>query len=185
MRVIAGTAKGLAIKAPKGKGLRPTSDKVRGALFSILASTGADLEWVLDLYAGTGALGIEALSRGAQHCDFVEQNTAACAAIRENLARTGFTDRAKVHCRPVQSVGGRLQGSYTLIVADPPYDDMMAVDTVFRLASSLLRVEDSLLVLEHSSRYDPPKDTQRLVKMLSRRYGDTVVSIYKPIGGED
>ncbi len=185
MRVIAGTAKGLPLKAPKGSGLRPTSDKVRGALFSILTSAGVDLDRILDLYAGTGALGIEALSRGAEHCDFVEPNTAACAAIRDNLSRTGFADKASVHCNSMQVAQRRLLGPYTLIMADPPYDDMMAVDTVLGLASSLLRDGGSMLVLEHSSRHEPPELVERLMQTLSRRYGDTAVSIYKPAGGED
>src|SRR5688572_1974291 len=102
MRVIAGSAKGRPLKAPDLPGLRPTSDLVRGAIFDIIGPYFDANDRVLDLYAGTGALGIEALSRGAGWADFVEQNRRTCAAIRDNLAATGLADRGRVHCRPVQ-----------------------------------------------------------------------------------
>lgn len=96
MRVIGGSAKGRPLKAPRGPGTRPTSDLVRGAIFDMLRSMGADLSRVLDLYAGTGALGIEALSRGAEWCDFVERGQRSCQVIRENLAHTGLALNAAV-----------------------------------------------------------------------------------------
>ena len=102
MRVIAGEAKGLRLKSPPVRHLRPTSDLVRGAVFDMLASLGADLSRVLDLYAGSGALGIEALSRGASWCDLVDRDRAACATIRQNLTLAGFQERARVLCLPVE-----------------------------------------------------------------------------------
>src|SRR3989304_52314 len=89
MRVVAGRAKGPRLAGPPSRATRPTSDLVRGAIFSALDSLGADLSRTLDLYAGSGALGVEALSRGAQRCDFVERDARACASIRPNLSRTG------------------------------------------------------------------------------------------------
>ena len=98
MRIITGKAKGQDIKSPKGVSLRPTSDLTRGALFSILESMATDWSSVLDLYAGTGSMGIEALSRGAGWADFVEQNPRCCATIKENLARAGLAAQAHVYC---------------------------------------------------------------------------------------
>ena len=107
MRVIAGSARGHNLKGPKSDATRPTSDMVRGAMFAILESM-VDLEGarVLDLYAGTGALGIEALSRGAAWCDFVEDDRATCRIIAENLAHTKLADLARVHCHTVERVLG-------------------------------------------------------------------------------
>src|SRR6266571_286389 len=125
MRVISGSARGRRLKGPRGRGAitRPSSGLVRGAIFSALASLGADLSRTLDLYAGSGALGIEALSRGAETCDFVDRDPAACAVIRENLRITGFHGRARVHCLSAVTALQRLPGPYTLVLADPPYND--------------------------------------------------------------
>src|SRR5688500_1963659 len=96
MRVIGGTAGGRILKAPPRKGVRPTSDRVREAIFDLLASHEADLSNVLDLYSGTGALGIEALRRGDGRADFVEADARASEVVRENLVLTGLIDRARV-----------------------------------------------------------------------------------------
>ncbi len=103
MRVIAGEAKGHRLKAPKGMLTRPMADKIKGAVFSMLASLGIESERVLDLYAGSGAVGIEFLSRGATWLDAVEQRADAVAVIAENLAHTKFADRAQVHKTTVQA----------------------------------------------------------------------------------
>src|SRR3972149_4574026 len=121
MRVIAGRAKGHRLAGPPSRATRPTSDLVRGAIFSALASMGVDLSRTLDLYAGSGALGIEALSRGAQRCDFVERDVRACASIRQNLSKTGFAGQGEVLCLPAERALPRLEGPYTLVLADPPY----------------------------------------------------------------
>src|SRR5947209_3398720 len=126
MRVIAGAAKGRRLKGPPPRArrqapavTRPSSDLVRAAVFSALASMGADMLRVLDLYAGSGALGVEALSRGADWCDFVERDASACAVIRENLRLTGFESQARVHYLPAERAMERLDGPYTLVMADP------------------------------------------------------------------
>lgn len=179
MRVIAGEAKGLRLKTPSSRGLRPTSDLVRGAIFDALASSGVELSRVLDLYAGSGALGIEALSRGAQWCDFVEQDRAACAIIRENLTLAGFQARARVHCSPVEKALGRLEGPYNLVLIDPPYEDEGAPATVARLADSTLVEEGSMLVLEHPWRRLPVDRWGPFALVSRKRHGDTGVSIYR------
>jgi len=181
MRVIAGTAKGRRLKGPRDRSgrTRPSSDLVRGAVFSALASMDADLSRVLDLYAGSGALGIEALSRGAGSCDFVERDASACAVIKENLDVTGFAGVCKVHCATVSRALDRLDGPYTLVLADPPYEDREAVSLLAELASSRLVEDGTVLVLEHSAREEPRGDLGKLSLVSVRRHGDSAVSIYR------
>ena len=178
MRVIAGTARGRRLKNPPA-GTRATSDLVRGAIFDALAARDADLSRVLDLSAGTGALGIEALSRGAGHCDFVERNAPAAALIGENLELTGLRDRAKVHKMAVERAAERLEGPYSLLLADPPYDDEAALGAIESVALSGLAGSDATLVLELSSRRAVPESIGPLALVWSRRHGDTQVAIYR------
>lgn len=179
MRVIAGLAKGRRLAGPPSRGTRPTSDLVRGAVFSALESMGADLTRVLDLYAGSGALGIEALSRGAEWCDFVEKDGRACASIRENLVKTGFQGQAKVHRGPAERVLQRLERPYTLVLADPPYA-YEATPTLERLGESgLAEAGSTILVLEHSSREEGPDQLGGLSQVKTLRHGDSAVSIYR------
>jgi len=179
MRVIAGEAKGLRLKSPPVRHLRPTSDLVRGAVFDMLASLEVDLSRVLDLYAGSGALGIEALSRGASWCDLVDRDRAACATIRQNLTLAGFQERARVLCLPVERALERLEGPYSLVLIDPPYEDESALAVVERLAASPVIGRDSTLVLEHAWRRPPPDELGPLKLAARRRHGDTGVSIYR------
>ncbi|MBV9882715.1 MAG: 16S rRNA (guanine(966)-N(2))-methyltransferase RsmD [Sphingomonadaceae bacterium] len=120
MRIIAGEWRGRAIAAPSGDATRPTSDRAREALFSMLASRLGSFEGlrVADLFAGTGALGLEALSRGAAHCSFVEQDRAAVETLRGNVAKLGAGDRADVRA---QSALHPLPGPFDLLLIDPPY----------------------------------------------------------------
>jgi len=153
---------------------------MRGAIFSALASLGTDMSRVLDVYAGSGALGIEALSRGAGWCDFVESDPAVCALVRENLRLTGFEDQARVYCLAVERATPRLREPYTLILADPPYADHEAVAALDVLcSSSLVEPGVSVLVLEHSGRSDPGASIGNLELVNSRRHGDSAVSIYR------
>jgi 16S rRNA (guanine966-N2)-methyltransferase len=178
VRVIAGAAGGRRLKDPP-RGVRATSDLVRGAIFDALAAQDTDLSRVLDLYAGSGALGIEALSRGAEHCDFVERNTAAAAVIAENLRKLGLQDQAKVHKLAVARAGERLHGPYSLVLADPPYDDEAAPAAVAAVAGSSLVAPDATLVLELSSRNEAPETLGPLRIVWSRKHGDTQVAIYR------
>jgi 16S rRNA (guanine966-N2)-methyltransferase len=140
---------------------------------------GADLSRVLDLYAGTGALGIEALSRGADWCDFVERGQRSCQTIRENLAHTGLAPKATVHALSAGQAANRLRGPYTLVMADPPYDDERALEDLERLAASPLVARGAVLVLEHSRRRDAPPVLGRRPLRQTRRHGDTCVSFYR------
>lgn len=118
MRIVAGTASGIILESPEGSDIRPTSDRVREAIFNALFSMGGPDGWqVVDLFAGTGALGIEALSRGAAHCTFVERSAPARELIEINLERTGFSDHATI----LNADAATWRGSADLILADPPY----------------------------------------------------------------
>ena len=160
-------------------GTRPTSDLVREAMFDVLEAQGVDLSRVLDLYAGSGALGIEALSRGDGWCDFAERNPANAAIIRENLVSTGLEGRGRVHRLAAERTPERLEGPYLLLLADPPYDDDGALGALGRIAQSHLVGPGTTLVFEHSRRRQPPQELGPLRVTWSRRYGDTQVSIYR------
>jgi 16S rRNA (guanine966-N2)-methyltransferase len=179
VRVIAGSARGRHLKGGSERGLRPTSDLVRGAMFDMIQAMGADLERVLDLYAGTGALGIEALSRGAGWCDFVEKDARFCRIIRENLTAAGVEEKASVFCIPAERVLTKLSGEYSLVLADPPYAEEKADGVLQKLAASSLIGADAVILFEHSKRKTPPEVLGPFPLSTSRRHGDTVISIYR------
>ncbi len=145
----------------------------------MLEHAGCEYEVVLDLFAGSGALGIEALSRGASHADFVDNSHECCSVIRLNLQRTGFTDRAGVYCIPVRKALEVLSQKYDLVFLDPPYDDASTGDTLSALSSSTLLGPSTLLVVSHGARH-PLVDTYgTFVTWKRRRYGDSHISIYR------
>lgn len=179
MRVVAGSARGRRLVAPTGAATRPTSDRVREAVFNSLGSQDSlDGALVVDLFAGTGALGIEALSRGAEHAWFVERDRPALEALQANLRATGLTDRADVAAVPVDralATGGPLAGVVAdLVLADPPY----AFDGWAGLVAAVFdRWPGVLLVAESDRPLDVGADAGRLA--ASRRYGTTVVSFLR------
>lgn len=178
MRVIGGSARGRELKGPPDALTRATGDKVRGAIFNVLAPYVEDAR-VLDLYAGTGALGVEALSRGAAHCDFVERRHALCQTIRENLQRTGLAEFAHPICGSVHQVISTLQGPYDLILADPPYDDLEGATLAGSPALHRLLAPHAIFVLEHSPRTEMVGDAGPLRFVRTRRYGDSAVSFWQ------
>ncbi|WP_437546715.1 MULTISPECIES: 16S rRNA (guanine(966)-N(2))-methyltransferase RsmD [unclassified Sorangium] len=179
MRVIAGRLGGRRLAAPRGEGTRPTADRVREALFSSLGDVTGAL--VCDLYAGTGALGIEALSRGARRAVFVESGRPALAVLRENLAALGLDEAARVVPLPVERALDLLrdEGPFDLALLDPPYAVLAkAAAAAARLAGPLgLLAPEGRLVLEHARR-DPSPEIAGLTCAASRAYGDTAVSFY-------
>jgi 16S rRNA (guanine(966)-N(2))-methyltransferase RsmD len=158
--------------------VRPTSDLVRGAIFDMLDAMGADYSRVLDLYAGTGALGIEALSRGDGEADFVEMDVAAAVMIDLNLNRTGFESRGRVHRLTADRAADRLSGPYTLVLADPPYYDEGGLAAVTAIAESALVDAESVFVLEHHKKTAAPDVLGPLRLIKARTHGDTAVAIY-------
>ena len=177
MRVTGGSAKGRRLKSPAA-GVRPTSDLVREAIFDVLAAQGTYMTRVLDLYAGSGALGIEALSRGSERCDFVERSPANAKLIENNLDITQLREHGFVHRIAVARAAERLDGTYDLVLADPPYDDGAAPGALEHIAGSPLLSDDATLVWEHASREPPREQLGPLCLRWTRRYGGTQVSIY-------
>jgi len=179
MRVIAGKAKGHGLKSISGSGIRPTSDMLRGAIFSMLGSIAGDWSRVLDLYAGTGALGIEALSRGAERVDFVEKKPRLCALIKENLKRTGFAAQGTVYCMSVAKSLSILEGEYGILLLDPPYADPNIADIAGKVASSHLAGKESTLVIEHSKRMPLEERYGDFCRIKHLHHGDSCVSVYQ------
>lgn len=184
MRVIAGAARGRPLKTVRSEGLRPTSDLVRGAIFDMVGPYFPEGTRVADLFAGTGALGIEALSRGAGWADLVDQIPRHCAVIRENLERTHFAAAARVFCRPLPQALNHLSGPYQLIFLDPPYAQPVEESFFHELMRRGLVEQDSVVVLERSFRQpvQPCYGSLRLRK--ERQHGDTVISVFV-MEGED
>lgn len=188
MRVVAGSLKSRALRAPKGSSTRPTSDRVRESLFAVLGDVSGTR--VLDLYAGSGALAIEALSRGAASAVCVESARAALEAIAENRDALGLADRLRVVPRRVSDAAKALAGAepFDVIFADPPYADVPS-GVVARELSPLFAPEaklvapEALLVLEHAARDEAPK-LAGLVFDETRRWGDTSASFYRVPAGE-
>jgi 16S rRNA (guanine966-N2)-methyltransferase len=175
MRIVAGRHKGRRLRAPTGAGTRPTADRVREALFSILGPM--DGLRVLDLYAGSGALGLEALSRGARSATFVESARPALAAIRANLAATG-EDAEVVSADALVWLRGAAEGggAFDLVFCDPPYD--AAARTAQPLAELLPRVAaPQALIVTESSKRNPLEIDLPLAD--ERTYGDTRIAIHR------
>ena len=171
MRVVAGDFKGRRLVAPRGAGTRPTADRVREALFSMLGDVSGAR--VLDLYAGSGALGIEALSRGAESAVFVERDQAALAALRRNLDAVGA--RAEVRRQDVVRFLARPEGTFDLVFCDPPYDVAPAVAAPLAGALPTLLGEGARIVTESDKRNPLLLPLPLLVE---RTYGDTRVAIH-------
>jgi 16S rRNA (guanine966-N2)-methyltransferase len=185
MRVIAGSLRGRVFKAPRGAATRPTSDRVREALFSIIGDVGG--MQVIDLYAGTGALGIEALSRGAEHATFVDHARQAITVLRGNVRDLGIEQRCTVLPVRVERLVSAplLRGDgFDLVLADPPYRalcDAKVLEALAALlggdASTVVR-RGGKVVLEHSKSLLPPAFPGLLHEDL-RIYGDTALSFYR------
>jgi 16S rRNA (guanine966-N2)-methyltransferase len=182
MRVIAGKAKGHRIKAPKRSATRPATDLVRGAIFSILESTTSNWSLVLDLFAGSGALGIEALSRGADWVDFVEHEPRCCSIIRENLEKTKLAAQAHVYCCSVAKAISFLKDEYSIILMDPPYSDSSIGNLVQQLATSKLVGTETTVVVTHSPHLPLDSTYATLQAIKERRHGDSCITLYQKEG---
>jgi len=179
MRVIAGKVKGHHLKLAHSKRLRPTSDMVKEAIFSTLDSMRIDYGRVLDLYAGTGALGIEALSRGAEWADFVEKDVNFCGIIRDNLNHTKFEQQSHVYCSTANKALSFLKEPYMLVLMDPPYADPKASRMLQTLADSPIVGEGTTIVAEHAGQKLLESAYGCFNQIKNIDHGDTSVSIYQ------
>jgi len=178
MRITGGSARGQQLIVPRDCRFRPTTDRTREAVFSILATLAGDWSRGLDLFAGSGALGIEALSRGSEWIDFVDQEPRSCAIIKQNLAKVGLAQNAHVYCCSVSKALSFLDNVYDVIFMDPPYSDKFIEDLVTELDNSKLIGDKSFIVITHSSRFPLNSRYGRLRSVKQRRHGDTCISIF-------
>lgn len=189
-RVIAGSARGVRLAAP-GEGTRPFGDRVKQTCFAILEPELGGAR-VLDLFAGSGAGAIEALSRGADHADLVERDRAALATIAENLRRTGLADRAtpiRAEVLAWLTAEGSAAGPYDLVIVDPPYAEIALLRaTLERLgAGGTARVvrPGGRVVVKHFWREELPERVGLLASERSRRFGETALTFYRATGEEE
>ena len=180
VRVTGGVLRGFQLAEQGGTRLRPTSALVREAIFNVLADRTEDAT-VLDLFAGTGVLGIEALSRGASRAVFVESHRPAARALVQSLARAELGQRGSVVRGALPGAIASIEGPFDLILLDPPYDSDQAETTLSALAPLL--AGDGLVVYEHRSRYNPPERPLGLALTDRRVYGDTAVGFFTALEG--
>ena len=179
MRVTGGRVKGTRLKTLPRQSIRPTTDMVRQAIFSLLENRTTNWYQVLDLYAGSGALGIEALSRRAEWVDFVDYRKSCCDIIRTNLEKIGKLQQAHIYCCSVSKALAFLNSSYDIIFIDPPYSNVSTSNLLINLAESNLLGENSTIVLCHANRFPLNSDYDGLHLVEQRRYGDTFVFLYQ------
>ncbi|MFZ5468453.1 MAG: 16S rRNA (guanine(966)-N(2))-methyltransferase RsmD [Myxococcota bacterium] len=181
MRIIAGSARGRPLQGPRGaKEIRPTADRVRETLFNILGQWMEGL-FVLDLYAGTGALALEALSRGAARAVLVDSGREAQRLLRANAAALGFSERCEVYALPVERALEKLgqeRRRFDLVFADPPYAARAVSELLERLWAAALLAPGGRLAIEHDRREEAPERVGELVRYDQRRFGDTLISLY-------
>lgn len=180
MRVIAGTARGIQLKAPDGLSTRPTADRVKEALFSIIQF---DLPCsnVLDLFGGTGQLGIEAISRGASRAVFVDIQPLACRIIRENLSRTKFQDCAAVVQKDYQSFLYGCKEKFNLIFLDPPYAEDFLENSIKIITEIDILQSNGIIVTERPLEKTLLLDFPGFVRSKDYKYGKTLLTIYRKI----
>jgi 16S rRNA (guanine966-N2)-methyltransferase len=180
VRVIAGIAKGRRLQSVRGQRTRPTADRVKESLFSILGDKVTE-GWFLDLYAGSGAIGIEALSRGASGAIFVENRRAAVAVIHTNLRQAGFTHLAEVYHGDVGraiAILAKRELELGCIFMDPPYGQGQVVESLMAIGQGGLAGENTLVIAEHGRGESIPDTIGTLRRIRVQRYGDTEISFF-------
>ena len=178
MRVISGSARGVALKTPDGSKTRPTADRVKEAMFSIIQF---DLPGarVLDLFGGTGQLGIEALSRGAKFSVFVDQGAQACALIRENLKRTRFESSAKVIQSDYDLYLRKNSDKFDIILLDPPYAEVFLENSLKIISEIDILQSGGIIVAERPLGKEIPCEFSGLVRSKDYKYGNTLLTIFR------
>lgn len=183
MRVITGIAKGRRLKAPKGMDTRPTADRAKEALFNIIGTRVIDANF-LDLFAGTGAIGIEALSRGAGRTVFVERSPKAVKVISENLELTRLIDNTEILVlesdKAIDKLASRGE-KFDIIFVDPPYRKGLERASLEKISQSTLLSTGGLVITESSKLDIPPEQVGRFLLKRQGKYGDTVLSFYQDI----
>jgi 16S rRNA (guanine(966)-N(2))-methyltransferase RsmD len=189
MRITGGKFRGIPLKAPGGKRTRPTSDKIRQALFNVLGGSVIDAK-TLDLFAGSGALALEALSRGAQSAVLVEKDTLAARALSANIERIGLSKTTRVFRADFRSALSKLSREgerFDIIFIDPPYEGDLLSEASVALRENSVTTKDSIIVVEHFAKTTPPETIAGLPLDNTRAYGQTSLSYYfrDEISGRD
>lgn len=178
MRIIAGTAKGRTFRAPEGRSTRPTLDRVREAMFGMVQFDVENAK-VLDLFAGSGGLGLEALSRGAKSVVFCDNDRKACSLIQENVSTLGFSDRAEVFCSDCMQLLERLAFSgnrFSLVLLDPPYEAGLYEPVMHALVEKRLLLPNCIVLAEHAIKNPLSSVDPSLIAGKPHRYGDVAVT---------
>ncbi|MGI6678762.1 MAG: 16S rRNA (guanine(966)-N(2))-methyltransferase RsmD [Dehalobacterium sp.] len=178
MRVISGDAKGRKLKAPKGLDTRPTSDRVKEAIFNVLAAK-IPCSSVLDVFAGTGGLGIEALSRGAKLAHFIEKDRDAALIVKHNLLHTGLNAHAQVFQGDFTYLLGKLKEKYDLIFLDPPYHQGLVRQAVSLIIKHGLLKEHGVIIIETGTKEKELPQEEEIALVKESVYGDTSVLYYQ------
>ncbi|RJP21356.1 MAG: 16S rRNA (guanine(966)-N(2))-methyltransferase RsmD [Candidatus Abyssobacteria bacterium SURF_5] len=181
MRITGGQMKGIVLRAPRGLETRPTSDKVREAVFQTLGGLVSGTR-VLDLFAGSGALGIEAISRGADFCVFVEKDRSAVRVIADNIARAGMQDKSRIvrsDFRDAVKMLSRHGETFRLILLDPPYASDILTGVAATLAANPIVAQGGILVLEHFKKTTAPDSLAGITTAETRYYGQTAITYYR------
>lgn len=181
MRIIGGEYRSRLIKMPKGVDIRPTQDKVRGAVFNIIGDLND--KKVLELFAGSGAFGIEAISRGAVHVTFVDNNSRCVETVRKNVESLGIDmSRYDVIRENAPSVFPRLERGgelFDIVFMDPPYHGDLAKKCLINMSSHDILTPIALVIIEHYKKDMLEADPRALILEKERRYGDTVISMFR------
>jgi 16S rRNA (guanine(966)-N(2))-methyltransferase RsmD len=178
MRVIAGEAKGISLATPDGMLTRPTADRVKEALFSIIQFDLPGTK-VLDLFGGTGQLGIEALSRGAQSAVFVDQREDACKLIRENLRRTKFAEKGSVVRSDYLDYLKRCKQTFDIVLLDPPYAEVFLENALKMLTEIDILQSGGIIIAERPLGKDLPWDFEGFTRSRDYKYGKTLITLYR------
>ena len=180
MRVITGSARGITLKTPEGMVTRPTTDRVKEAMFSIIhfEIPGAD---VLDLFGGTGQLGIEALSRGAKSAVFVDAGEPACRLIRENLKRTRLEAQARVVRSDYLAYLERTKEQFDIILLDPPYAEVFLESAIKKITEIDILRQDGIIVAERPLGKELPWEFPGYDRSKDYKYGNTLLTIYRKV----
>ena len=181
MRVISGKARGLKLNTPKSEDVRPTTDRVKESLFNIINPYIMDGD-ILDLFAGTGSLGIECLSRGANKCVFVDLNRSSIDIVKSNIKKARVEENSEVMNVDFKSAIERVKNNsykFDVIFMDPPYYKDMFINALEKIDNADLLDEDGIIVIEHDSKDDFPENIGRLEKSKSKKYGNTTLTFYK------
>ena len=177
MRVVGGSERGRQLKAPTGSAVRPTSDKVKQALFNILGER-VEGAVFLDLFAGAGGIGIEALSRGAERVMFVDASRDSLSVVKQNIEELGFRSRAEALLSQAELFLKKPSGPYDIVFLDPPYAEKMQPLLELLGCAGILK-HDSIVVAEHFRKQPLPENAGGLTRYRETRYGDTVLAFYK------